>query len=434
MRPAPALIAGVLLLAVLGTVLAFGFAPQRALAIGAALLAALALFDALRLLRLPTPRVQRECAPVLPLGVRREVGLVLHPADAQALRVDVHDGHPPAFVVAGLPRRLDLAARASTRFDYSVTAHERGSYAFAAVQLRLHSPLRLWTQRRTVAATAAVKVYPDFAPLTRLALIGADQASRVLGAHLRRRRGDGTEFHQLREYRQGDSLRQIDWKASQRARKLISRDYREERNQQVLLLLDTGRRMLARDDALSHFDHVLNASLLLAWIALRQGDAVGLLAHGGESRFVKPARGSGALDGMLGAVYDLQPQAVATDYPAAATELTRRQPRRSLVVMITNVRDEDVEDLLSAVRQLRRRHVVIVASLREKALDAARDAAPTDFDGALLAGAVALYLDDRRRAHDALRAHGASVLDVDSDALPAALVERYLAIKREGVL
>jgi uncharacterized protein (DUF58 family) len=105
----------------------------------------------------------------------------------------------------------------------------------------------------------------------------------VLGAHLRRRRGEGTDFHQLRDYREGDSLRQIDWKAS-RARRLISRDYQDERNQQVMLLLDTGRRMLPasarRRD--SHFDHVLNASLVLAYLALRQGDAVGLLRHGGD--------------------------------------------------------------------------------------------------------------------------------------------------------
>ena len=103
----------------------------------------------------------------------------------------------------------------------------------------------------------------------------------MVGAHLRRRRGEGTEFQQLREYRLGDSLRQIDWKATQRARKLISRDYQDERNQQVMLLVDTGRRMLARDDGLSHFDHVLNAALLVAYIALRQGDVVGLLAAAG---------------------------------------------------------------------------------------------------------------------------------------------------------
>jgi uncharacterized protein (DUF58 family) len=434
MRPAPALIAATLLLAGLGAVVAFGLAPRAALGAGALAVLALAAFDALALRALPTPRATREAPHILPLGVRREVGLSLHPVDARALRVDVHDAHPPSFSVDGLPRALELPARASTRIDYAIRAHERGSYRFDAIELRLHSPLRLWTGRRLVEAAAEIKVYPDFAPLTRLALIGADQASRVLGAHLRRRRGDGTEFHQLREYREGDSLRQIDWKASQRARKLISRDYREERNQQVLLLLDTGRRMLARDGAHSHFDHVLNASLLLAWIALRQGDGVGLFAHGGESRFIKPARGLGALDHMLGAVFDLQPQAVATDYLAAATELGRRQPRRSLVVMITNVRDEDVEDLLTAVRQLRRRHVVIVASLREKSLDQARATEPRHLDDALLVGATALYLEDRRRAHDALRAHGASVLDVDSDALPAALVERYLAIKREGVL
>ncbi len=434
MKPASALIIGFVLLTLLGVAVAFAWVPLPGLLFSGGIWIALALLDGFALRQLATPQVRREVAHVLPLGVRRTVGLQLHPATGLPLRVDVHDGHPPGFSTDGLPRRLALKPRAQTAIDYALTAHERGVYAFGPIELRLHSPLRLWTQKRLVDAPATVKVYPDFAPLTRLALIGADQASRVLGAHLRRRRGDGTEFHQLREYRQGDSLRQIDWKASQRARKMISRDYREERNQQVMLLLDTGRRMLARDGALSHFDHVLNASLLLAWIALRQGDAVGLLAHGGDSRFIKPQRGLGALDHMLGSVYDLQPQAVATDYLAAATEVGLRQPRRSLVVMITNVRDEDVEDLLTAVKQMRRRHVVIVASLREKALDQANAATPQDFDGALLAGAVALYLDDRRRAHDALRAHGASVLDVDSDALPAALVERYLAIKREGVL
>ena len=92
----------------------------------------------------------------------------------------------------------------------------------------------------------------------------------------RRRRGEGLEFHQLREYREGDSQRQIDWKATSRSGQLISREYQDERDQQIMLLIDCGRRMRAQDDELSHFDHVLNAALLLAYVGLRQGDAVGL--------------------------------------------------------------------------------------------------------------------------------------------------------------
>jgi uncharacterized protein (DUF58 family) len=292
----------------------------------------------------------------------------------------------------------------------------------------------LWWQRRIVPVRQKVRVYPNFAPLAKLALVGAEQASRVVGAHLKRRRGEGTEFQQLREYRLGDSLRQIDWKASQRARKLISRDYQDERNQQVMLLLDTGRRMLARDDALTHFDHVLNAALMVAYIALRQGDAVGLLTAGEQARYMAPRRSLGTVDTLLNTVFDLEARPVATDYLQAATMLGARQPRRCLVLLITNARDEDIEDLLAAVRQLQRRHLVCVASLREQVLDRSLQQTVHNFDDALRTTATMQYVEQRRRTHRLLRAQGADVLDVTCSELPASLVEHYLSIKRAARL
>jgi uncharacterized protein (DUF58 family) len=125
---------------------------------------------------------------------------------------------------------------------------------------------------------------------------------------------------------------------------------------------------------------------------------------------------------------------VATDYLAAATEVSLRQPRRALVMLVSNVRDEDIEDLLAAVRLLQRRHLVCVASLRERELDAALEGEVHTVEDAAQAGAAALYLQQRAQAHDALRAERVMVLDVTADALPAALVERYLAVKREGLL
>jgi uncharacterized protein (DUF58 family) len=238
----------------------------------------------------------------------------------------------------------------------------------------------------------------------------------------------------MREYRIGDSLRQIDWKATSRARKLISREYQDEKNQQLLLMIDTGRRMMASEDGLSHFDHVLNAALVVSYLALRQGDGVGLFASGGDSRWVAPQRGMGAIDGLLRASYDLQARPVATDYLAAATELSLRQRRRSLVMLVTNVRDEDIEDLLAAVRLLQRQHLVCVASLRERELDEALGKEVETLQDATQAGAIARYLQQRSDAHDALRSHRVMVLDVTADALPGALVERYLAVKRDGLL
>jgi uncharacterized protein (DUF58 family) len=374
---------------------------------------------------------------VVPLGVPRKMLLRLRSAGRASVHLQVHDGHPEPWSISGMPRTVSLRPGKELEVPYELTPTQRGEAYFSGCQLRMFSPLRLWWQKRHVAASQRVRVYPNFAPLAKLALIGAEQASRIMGAHLKRRRGEGTEFQQLREYRAGDSMRQIDWKASQRVRKLISRDYQEERNQQLMLILDTGRRMLAKDGgdaALSHFDHTLNAALMVAHIALRQGDAVGLLCAGEKSRFVPPARGLGAMDGLLNAVFDLQPQALATDYLKLATEFYTRQRRRALVVLVSNVRDEDIEDLLIAVRQLRRHHLVCVASLREQVLEDTLAKIPQNLDAAITGAAVAHYVELRAKAHDALKAHGVEVLDVNCAQLPAALVNHYLAIKRSGRL
>ena len=145
-------------------------------------------------------------------------------------------------------------------------------------------------------------------------------------------------------------------------------------------------------------------------------------------------RGMGAIDTLLGASYDLQPAPVATDYLAAATELALRQRRRALVMLVTNLRDEDIDDLIGAVRLLQKRHLVVVASLRENDLDEALDRPVHDLDTAVAAAAAAEYVAKRQAAHDALRNHRVMVLDTTCEQLPAALVEQYLSIKRSGLL
>ena len=432
MRPAPLLVALLVLWGLSGFAVLFAGVPLWAWQVAGGVVVVFALLDALWLRRRKTPQVVREISEALPLGIERDVGVRIESLSRQ--RVDVFDLHPSGWPMQGLPQTLTLAAGTASAFSYRLRPITRGDALFNGVQLRLHSPLRLWKQSRIAGAPQRVRVYPNFAPLTKFALFSAEQASRLVGAHLKRRRGEGTDFNQMREYRTGDSLRQIDWKATSRSRKLISREYQDEKNQQLVLMVDTGRRMMAQEGELAHFDHVLNAALVVSYLALRQGDAVGLFAAGGQSRWSAPKRGMATIDTLLRASYDLQPKPVATDYLAAATELSLRQRRRSLVMMVTNVRDEDIEDLLAAVRLLQKRHLVCVASLRERALDAALDAEVHDLPGALRAGAVARYLEERTAAHEALRSHKVMVLDVASEELPAALVERYLAVKRQGLL
>ncbi len=378
-------------------------------------------------------RVARRVAHTLPVGTWQPVHLrveALAPVSGW-----LRDCHPAGFSSQGLPCRFALAGGQRVEAAYRLHLAERGPEQFSGVDLRLNSPLRLWLVPETLACPQTVRVYPDFARVSHYALLATDHRLSQWGVLHRRRRGEGLEFHQLRDYRQEDAPRSIDWKASARVGRLIAREYQDERDQQVVFLLDCSQRMRARDDTLSHFDHTLNALLLLAYVALDQGDAVGLATFGHEApRYLPPKKSGATLNRLLNAVYDLQPGSRSPDLLEAAEYLTRRLARRAFVVLVTNLRDEDDDTLRPAMQLLGRRHAVSVASLREPALEARLAAPLEDFDAALEYAAALQYSAGRRRQAALLRKAGARVLDVAPADLPIALVNHYWERKRSGNL
>lgn len=434
MRPAPALIAasGLWLILSLVSAIVPTLTPLW-LSLGA-LLAVIALWDVWRIARLAPPLVTRQVSASLAVGVWHAVQLRIRHSGKRTLGLTLFDHLPASVEFQGLPQstRIDPASQAV--LSYRLRPLERGDHAFGPVQVLLRSPFNLWRRSLLIAAPQTIKVYPNFAEVAKYALFATDNRLSQIGIRKYRRRGEGLSFHQLREYRAGDALRQIDWNASARLKKLISREYQDERDQQVIFLIDCGRRMLAKDDALSHFDHALNALLLLSYVALRQGDGVGFLAFAGNQRFLPPRKGASAINAVLNAVYDLQANAHAPDYAQAATDLITRLKKRSLVVILSNLRDEDAEELRPALALLRQKHLVVLASLQESVLNHITQQSVTDFDDALRLAATDIYLEQRRAAHEALKRSGVLLLDVEPAQLPVALVNRYLDIKLSGRL
>jgi len=400
--------------------------------------AVLAVLDAVTALRLATPPAARQVPGSLALGVPLEVALRVHNPSRLPLRCDVHDHHPASLEIQGLPRPLALAAGQWGEVRYQARPVARGEARFGKVELRLSSPLGLFQVKRLTAEPFPIRVYPNFRALARYTLLATDNRLSQIGVLQVRRRGEGMEFHQLREYRQGDSLRAVDWKATSRTARLISREYEEEKDQRVLLVIDCGRRMAAKDDssddALSHFDHTLNAALLLAHVALRQGDAVGMLTMGGVSRYCEPRKSLAAVHAIMNRMFDVEPTLAVPDYHRAATDVMRQVRRRALVILLTNLRDEDDDGLLPALALLRSRHLVVLASLREAILSRALTARVDSFDRAVTHAAAADYLALRERTFRRIGASGVVTLDVEPEKLPITLVNRYLQLKKTGQL
>ena len=404
---------------------------------GVALAAALAA-DALAGIRISQPAtVERRIAANLALG--RWTAVTLRISRVQrAIRGWLHDAYPPSFDASGLPQAFAVAPGQTATLPYRVRPLARGHHRFANVALRVDTPLRLWQRGLALGAPTDVRVYPDFARITQYTLLATDNRLSQIGVMQRRRRGEGLDFHQLREYRDGDTSRQIDWKATARVGRLISREYQDERDQRIVFLVDCGQRMRAHegggdDAALSHFDHALNALLLLAYVALRQGDAVGVQTFGHPApRWLAPRKSVATVNFLLGGLFDLEPSHATPDYLVAGERLYARLTRRSLVIIVTNLRDEDDSQLLPALRLLRRRHLTLVANLREPGLDQVANTRPRTFDDALAYGAAAEYLSSRAATMARLRREGARVIDAHPQELPKMLVNQYWQMKRAG--
>ncbi|UDI91759.1 DUF58 domain-containing protein [Pseudomonas sp. IAC-BECa141] len=396
---------------------------------------ALSLLDALRLRRLPSPRVQRQMPGSLALGRWSEVRLEVEHDFDQPLAIQIFDHVPDGLSFENLPLDTELQPGQSSLIGYRLRPLKRGHFTFDTCELNLPSPLGLWSGKRLLNITDHTRVYPDFARLYGGQLLAVDNWLSQLGIRQRQRRGQGMEFHQLREFREGDSLRQIDWKATARHRTPIAREYEDERDQQIVFMLDCGRNMRSQDGELSHFDHALNACLLLSYVALRHGDAVGLMTFASDQpRFIAPVKGAGQLKALLNSVYDLDSTQRTADYPAAVNRLLARQTRRALVVLMSNLREEDDEGVLSAVKLLSQHHPVLLVSLREMAPDLLRRSSVQTLQEALSYCGAVDYLNTRANIQERLSTHGCPVLDTRAEKLNHELVTRYLAWKKSGVL
>ncbi len=392
----------------------------------------IASLDAWRAQQQPSPQLQRQLAGGLSLQHSYDVTLSFTHHDSTALTLEYFDHLPDSFEFSALPYSVTLKPNCISHTHYRVKPLRRGAFHIPGCSIRLPSPMRLWSSQRFLAEPSKIRVYPDFTRIQRGQLQATEHWLKQLGVQQQQRRGTGMEFHQLREFREGDSFKHIDWKATARQRTPIAREYQDERDQQIIFLLDCGRHMRSQDSALSHLDHALNACLLLAHTALRQGDAVGVQTFAGSQRMLKPSKGRTQMSALLNMLYDIHPSQSSADYSAAVEQLLHRQKRRALVIVISNIADEADSDLIVAMQRLKKHHRTLLVSLREEVLDDLRQEPAHSLQQALLYCAGVDYLNTRQRHQQKLSSQGINVLDVRPSQLTAQLVSHYLAIKKAG--
>jgi uncharacterized protein (DUF58 family) len=341
-----------------------------------------------------------------------------------------HGDIDAAEIVAG-----DLAPGLEARIALPLVPRRRGRVTIEGVWLRWRGPLSLVQFTRRIAVGRTVDVLPNVRGVHGTALQFFIQEA-IYGIKTQVQKGEGTEFEALREYTPGLDSRFIDWKHSARHNKLVCKEFRTERNHQVVMAFDTGYLMLEPVEGMARLDHAINAGLQLAWVSLQGGDLVGTYGFDARVRqFLTPVRGVASFQRLQRATAELDYHHQETNFTLGLAELNARLKRRALVILFTDFVDTITAELLiESMQRVANRHLVVFVTQRGSVLQNAVDAAPRQFGDVAQAVIAQDFLRERSIVFERLERLGIQCLDVPSRNLPVALINRYLMVKQRGLI
>jgi uncharacterized protein (DUF58 family) len=321
------------------------------------------------------------------------------------------------------------------RIALPVVPTRRGRVHIDRIWIRWRGPLGLVELTRQVAVERSIDVVPNVRGVHGSALQFFVQEA-IYGIKAQQQKGEGAEFEALREYMPGLDSRFIDWKHSARHRKLLCKEFRTERNHQVIMAFDTGYLMLEPVEGITRLDHAINAALVLAWVSLQGGDLVGTYGFDAQVRqYIGPQRGIASFPRLTRATAELEYQHQETNFTLGLAELNARLKRRALVILFTDFVDTITAELLiESMQRVANRHVVVFVTQRGSILQRAVDAAPGQIVDVAKAVIAQEFLRDRSIVFERLQRLGIHCLDVPSQGLSVALINRYLMIKQRGLI
>jgi len=401
-------------------------------------------------------RVERRAPERLGLLTRQRIVIQITNQGPLALRLRLRDTAPPELQTPeGADWSGEVPAEGEVEASYMVRAAVRGQHTWGPLHVRYRSLWGLWERGLVVPGGQSVRVYPGLADIERYHLLARANRLEQLGVRKVKARGQA-EFESLRDYTNGDDVRLLDWKATARRSRLTIRQLQTERNQSIILLIDSGRLMNAEEDGVSKLDHAINAALLLAHVGLTRGDKVGLCTFSHRQHaWVPPRSQPGHLQVLTDALYNLRGDFTESDHGRALAAVSARHGKRALLVVLTDFTDAaTAQEMVAQVAHAGRRHLVLFAALKDRFLLrasqglASRDLAsrgrkapeegPPQKPAEVTTGfrqAVALdLLRQRAEVLEALRHHGVQVIDVAPSDLSPAVLNGYLEVTFRGLL
>jgi uncharacterized protein (DUF58 family) len=370
----------------------------------------------------------REWPPLLVQGAPAHLTVWLSAPWGAHLRA--REALAPGLAEQPLHASFEVRPGERVPWRFTLVPRRRGTHELGPLTVRVLGPWRLaWSQRDLIPAESH-RVYPQVrweGDVGRLLTL-ADR--RELGQAPMRSRGLGTEPYGLREYRAGDALTRVSWKASARHGRLISREDTWERGARVVIVVDCARGMTGFDGGRTKLDHALAAALALMRVAVGRGDRVSLVAFSDRIERSLRVRGSArGVSAAYAALFDLGARLAEPAYDVAGAHVTELEPRRATVVLLTSVVDLAAAELLQeALARLRRRHLPILVNLEDPEVSQLALGAPGTAPEAFAKVAALEILLANRRLATRLQRSGIRVATTAADQLAWRTLEAYLSV------
>lgn len=406
-----------------------------------------ALLDGIRLPGAAQLTAGREWMNTPALDGETEIELSVENYGRTIVECRLVDDLPAALVDESGTHRVIAFPRVAAHVRYRVQPRERGDWEAGWLYARYRSPLGLVERWAMAPLTQSVRVYPALRTSEEQQIFLA--RSRQIDLQLRqaRQRGLGRDFESLREYREGDDLRDVCWTATARRGNPITRQYQSERSQPVWIVLDCGRLMRSRvapggqrpsgaGVRHSKLDHACSTAVAMAQLALYSGDRVGLLAYGQAiQQRLLPGRGAAHLRQMIELLAQARAEGGEADHLLAAAALGRLQPRRALVLWITDLAETAMRpEVIEGAMQLLRRHVLLFVAMAQPEVNRIADLRPKDVDEMFLTAAAQEMAGRRELLLAQLQEQGALTLDLNPEELTSTVLNRYLAVKERALV
>jgi uncharacterized protein (DUF58 family) len=373
----------------------------------------------------------REHDSKLSLGAENPVRVRLRNRSWRGVGFTVRDEAPEQFQIETRTMEGHVGPRGTWEDIYHVRPLRRGDYQFGDLTLRWLGPLGLVIRQAAIDAKEPVKVYPNLLDVRRYDLLLRRNRLQEMGLRTTRQFGEGTEFERLREYLPDDEYRRINWKATARRNFPVTTEYQTERSQQVIAVLDVGRMMQTPVADIAKLDYVVNAVLLLTYVATGKGDRVGMMSFADDvMHYLSPRQGRGQFYRMLELLYAVEPQPVEPDYRKALAYLAVKRRRRTLVVVFTDLTGgASLNSLVGQMSMLARSSLPLLVIISDPDVVDASQMQPNDSLGVYQRAAASQLLDERRVVLDSLRQRGVLTLDVPANQLSMSVINRYLELK-----